>query len=246
MRLGLGAIGATALGICSFAISVWGMDERVVASFPWATPIVTVLPIVAVLSLVVALAFLFIDLVTNVVLAVLSSSVMIGRNIGSASVREEDLASICRIADKHIGGTTNLADTTKLYRHNKDAFRKVVDTRNNRILGYFCVLPLTKRGLERVHQRNLLEAPIEYACFARTFRHGPVAYIGGIAGEGLRGRGGAFGQLKHFILTKRIVEAYARPMTDDGLKLAKSNGFKPVDTNDTMSKGVYVFKVRDL
>ncbi|MBZ9890100.1 hypothetical protein LB559_19430 [Mesorhizobium sp. BR1-1-3] len=240
------AIVATAFSAFGLLLSLWGVDDRIIAKFPWSAPAVNLIPIASLtmLGLVFALfiVYLIVALISTIYIRTSSSL----QNVTSVACREEDLPKIRKIAESEIGQVSSEEDTLALYRRNKQAFRKIVDTKTHEIIGYFCILPLTSDGLDRVKNRNLLEPPIDVKCFAQKFRKGADVYIGGIAGVGPRGKAGAHEQLKLFIVNKNFVTAYARPMTKRGVALARENGFKPVSENDNLVTGVYAYKIRSI
>ncbi|WP_105436340.1 hypothetical protein [Neorhizobium tomejilense] len=239
------ALTASAFSTFVLVLSVWGVDDRIKTNFPKLAFLVDLLPIAAILTLLATFILFFLQIVESIVIWFRTSSSRI-QNITADTCKEQDLPALLSIANSHIGSVADLAETTRLYRHNKHAFKKIIDTRTQEILGYFCLFPLTEYGLERVTQRNLLQSPVDLACFATRFRKGNAAYIGGVAGIDRRGRAGALEQLRLYILQKNCMSAYARPMTKQGVKLARQYDFKPVAQNDRLIEGVYAFKMREI
>lgn len=246
MRTLIWAIVATCFSFFALLLSVWDLDDKIVAEFPWAQPFIAAVPLLAVLVLILVFILFISYLLIALITAIYTRSTSSLQNVTSVSCREDDLPRIREIAEQEIGQVTSIEDTLALYRRNKHSFRKIVDTKTHEIIGYFCVLPLTGKGVERVKERNLLAPPIDLSCFAERFKKGSDVYIGGIAGVGPRGKAGAHEQLKVFIINKNVFTAYARPMTKRGVALARENGFQPVSTDDKLIEGVYAFKVRAL
>lgn len=240
------ALIASLFSFFALLLSLWDIDDKVVSKFPEVEPIVVVVPYLAVVVLILVLVLFVFYLAEALYVAAMTRLPSALQNITSVTCREEDLPLIRQIAEREIGQVTSADDTLALYRQNKHSFRKIVDTKSHDVLGYFCVLPLTEKGVERVKERNLLSAPIDFSCFAKKFKKGSDVYIGGIAGVGARGKAGAHEQLKLFVVNKSVFTAYARPMTKRGVELAKENGFQPVSGDDKLVEGVYAYKVRSI
>jgi hypothetical protein len=221
------------------------VKDWIAAEFPAVAPYLFLLKYVGVVLLALLALLAVIELIGWIVEASVRLMPSTQANLALRPVKADDLPLIVEIANKQIGPQITLESTTKLYRHNPKSIRKIVNIKCSKTVGYFCVLPLTRKGEEQVKQRDLIGVEQDLSCFAKTFRkHSPV-YIGSIAAEGLRPRAGALELLKSYLISKEVTKAYARPATRHGVRLVKRHKFKAVSGFDRIEEGVYVIRAAE-
>ncbi len=225
-------------------MGMWDLDEKIGQAFPWTKPYLWLIPFVtfglAILLILTALVELFswwVELYYRLVPSVLS-------NVSVTLCQSDDLPKIVEIAKARIGTTMDLAKTQEIYNHNRRSIWKVRDNLTNEIIGYYCVLPLTARGEQKVKERDLLIGDMDKSCFAKTFRKGAPIYIGGVAGLTRKAGAAALEQLKALVIRLEATTAYAKPATTEGVRLVKRHGFVAVSDYDQVDIGVYVCRIR--
>lgn len=98
------------------------------------------------------------------------------------------------------------------------------------IQGYFCVIPLVESAALRIKTGEITAMGLSSNDIAGD--RASAIYLGGIAARGNIARGVCLGQLQEELA--RIfrvcgdVEVLTRPVTSDGLRLAKGYGFRPL------------------
>ena len=244
MRRGFGIAVATAFSLFAVALSIWDIDEDIAEAFPRAEPILPYVPYLAIALLLLLALFGLSRLGMAALYWVSNMRPSQLQNVSSCACREEDLEAVCNIAAMSIPGVLDLQKTQALYAHNPKFIHKVFDTQDHRIIGYFCVLPLTKKGVGKVKERDLMGDGMQVSYFTKRFAKKATVYIGGVAGIGNYVKAGAYEQLKQFLEKQNVYEAYTRPTTKDGVRLARQNKFEPVSGQDKLVAGVYAYKRR--
>ncbi len=232
--------------LLAFFVSAYGIEEKLASRFPSFKPYSYIIP----LGMFVVTGLFIFSLLSHLVISVIERIQRLRgtsfRNTAVSRCAFDDLPVIHKLASEKVEGVSTLAQTQALYNHNKDCFRKIVDVKTQEIIGYFCVIPLTARGVSQVESRNLLSGEIDFSHFAKRFGKGSSVYIGSIAGANRKGAAAAVEQLKLFLLNKDCIKAFARPMTSHGVRLVKTYGFDPVSTHDRIGAGVFVFRIRQI
>jgi hypothetical protein len=232
--------------LLAFFVSVYGIEEKLAAKFPAFAPYsFTITIAMAVITGLFVLSLFFHLIISGFerIQRIRGTSL---RNTTISKCAFTDLPDIHKLAAEKVGGVSDLQQTQLLYNHNKECFRKIIDVKTQAIIGYFCVIPLTNKGVSQVESRHLLSGNIDLDHFAKRFGKGSSVYIGSIAGANLKGAAAAVEQLKIFLLNKNCLKAYARPMTDHGVRLVKAHGFDPVSSHDRLESGVFVYKLRQI
>jgi hypothetical protein len=234
---------AVAAFLFATCLSLVDVQEWVAANFPWLSPFLPYLKWVAGILLVLLLVLTIIELVSWIFEAAARLLPSTQQNKTIRNVKFDELPEIVEIAKEHIGPDLSLEVAKQIYNHNKNAIKKVIDTRSCEIVGYFCVVPLTVKGEEKVKERDLVDGTDNLSCFAKRFTKRTPVYIGSVAGKGIRGRAATLELLKAFLISKEVSHAYARPATKHGVRLAKRYKFNAVNPHDKVELGVYVLKV---
>jgi hypothetical protein len=102
---------------------------------------------------------------------------------------------------------------------------------NEEIVGYFCVVPLTKRAENRLRAGDLRGSQFEERDIASGPGRCAAVYIGALVAEGKVARGNLTTLVHYELATrwrKRAARAYTRPVTPDGLRLARKYKFSAV------------------
>lgn len=236
---------ATLLFAVPFALTVWDIEDKISASYPALGPALGYLPIVAFGLLVMFIVIIMIELLgmaTQAFYRLLPSRLA---HMACKVARADDIPQIVAIAQKTMGDRITEENTRQLYNHNTKSIRKVVDTRNGSIVGYFCILPLTVNGQKNVMERDLIGDSLQVENFTKTFRPGSPVYIGSIAGINQKGKAATLELAQNLISTLDVPKAFTRPVTKDGVRIVKKFGFRPVSEHDPLTKEVYVMKIRD-
>lgn len=136
------------------------------------------------------------------------------------------------------------------YEKNPEIIQAVVKIKANRlgthqeIAGFFSIFPVTEEAKKLLERNELLGAAFaaRHICDPREV---PAAYyIGAIGGVGLRGRRATLFHLIGYmaaLLKRHSKLVFTRPMTDDGLRVARDYRFRPVRSDAVDPKNtVYV------
>jgi hypothetical protein len=105
-------------------------------------------------------------------------------------------------------------------------------------VGYFCVFPLNKSATLSVERGELDGSKITREHIASKFAAAAGLYIGAIAARQHGAKGCAIFELKQMLDWHRYRNCnriYAKAATEDGLRLLKKHGFRPLSGTD---KGV--------
>jgi len=237
---------AVFFALLAFLVSAYGVDDKLAQNYPSVAPYTFLIP----LAMLAVTGLMVLSLVVHLIISVFERLQRIwGTSLRNTTVSKcafADLPVIHRLATEKVGDVSDLAQTQALYNHNKDCFRKIVDVKTQAVIGYFCVVPLTNKGVTQVQERNLLSGTVDLDNFAKRFAKGSSVYIGSIAGANTKGAAAAVEQLKLFLMNKDCLKAFARPMTKHGVRLVKNYGFAPVSTHDRVETGVFVYKIRQI
>ena len=152
------------------------------------------------------------------------------------------LRSLLGFAKKFLGQVPTLKQVKELHNINPNAIwvvERVKENASSRItstktLGFFTILPLTEKAVRLVDDERL-DALHFTAEHIATPKHKQAAfYIGSIAAKGFRAKAEILGYVRG-----RVEEeskdgsgiVFTRPISKDGLRLAKKYGFQPVGDN---------------
>lgn len=152
--------------------------------------------------------------------------------------RRADLKLIFALCDELFDGeVSSLNLMKKWYRHNGDIFWVVERTRQRRgfketrLVGYFCIIPLTESAKDEVLADELPGTSFSLEHIASSPGQARAFYIGGVGANMWRARAPTLSYLKARI--QILIEQYdlpivTRPITEDGLRLAEKYDFYPV------------------
>ncbi len=236
---------ATLIFLFPVALSVWDIEEKISSKIPTLAPILSWVPYVSA-GLMGLLLFIFLlELLFWLKEAFSRWQPSTLRDVNSRPAKATDIPEIVRIAQKTIGPQITEENALQLYNHNPRCLHKVMDTKEGKIIGYFCLVPWTKKGEEKVYERDLISVDMDLDTFARKVRKSCSMYIGSIAGENSRGKAAALELAKTTLAKLEVNKAFTRPVTKDGVRLVKKYGFKPVGDHDELEPNVYVVKIRE-
>lgn len=237
----LAGIFCTASGV---TFSVWDLEEKILLKAPQLQAWLKYLP--EFLLFVGGLFLLFtVFWVCAFWAGVFRKLRLFGRrNVSVCECQSTDIDEISRIANEHIVGSTDQRKSMVLYNHCPKSFRKIIDTKSNKIIGYICLLPLTNKGEKQIENRDVLVGNLDTTYFAKRFRKGCSVYIAGMVGEKWAAKGAAIDFIRDELKKIGALKAYSRPVTKDGVRLLKGEGFQPVSEHDRVEADVYVFKAR--
>jgi hypothetical protein len=152
-------------------------------------------------------------------------------------VKRGELAEIRELSLRFVPQVPSLAQVQSVFEAGRRCFwfveltEKSRGSKKSRRVGFFSLLPLTAQAVA-LFERNSLDG----LRLDRTHICGPRAkpaglYIGGMGAAGFRARGWLVQHLRaridHFFEDGGTV-VFARPVTDDGLRIAQGIGFFPV------------------
>jgi hypothetical protein len=159
----------------------------------------------------------------------------------------EDLHDFC---EKHAGEHfATLESWRKRYDKNPDTFFMIKETRKKRfkttlsLVGAFTIIPVNESARELLERDELNAVTFSSTHIAAPSEKPAALYVSGVVGSSFRGRGYALSFLKDRLKTeleRGNSLVYTRPMTKDGLRLAKAHGFSPV--NPVINKADRIYK----
>ncbi|HWS55665.1 MAG TPA: hypothetical protein VN228_16115 [Pyrinomonadaceae bacterium] len=173
----------------------------------------------------------------------------------------EDLKAIHSFATEELGQVSDLQKMERWFQTNRQIFWIITDKsaqgpREKQLVGYYAVLPLNKEasdllGTEQIEGISL--APEHLIPYRRgRIRKTPASiYVGGIVSKkGPRVRHFVLGSLIGHLNQEKlngVKTVFSRPVTDDGLRLVKKYGFRPVSrfVNGYQMNHIYKFEFRD-
>lgn len=159
----------------------------------------------------------------------------------AGQAEELDLVEIRRLAVRFFGAKVSSLDRMKMWasRHpgifsvvtneRRNGSRKVVD-----IDGYFCALPLTKKGADELlaERCGINDLDADAICTPGAVPN--AVYVGAVASRDDTCKGAALQGLRSLVnrmaKSRSDVLVLARPVTPDGLRLARYFGLQPVRT----------------
>lgn len=237
---------ATLLFLFPVALSVWDIQEKIEEQAPSLGPYLGYVPWISFGLLALFVLLIALETIGLIIEAFYRLQPSTLANVASRPARAVDIPRIVGIAQGTMGARITEENTLLLYNHNSKCIRKVVDTRTDEIIGYFCILPLTVNGERSVMERDLINDDLDIGNFAKRFRRGVPVYIGSMAGVNTRGRAATLELAKVVLADLETSKAFTRPVTKDGVRLVKKFGFKPVNEHDALTSNVYVVKIREV
>lgn len=242
-------IGIIILGILG---ATWDLDEKIVELLPALEPVMGFVGMIFLSILFVVTLTIFISLVRWTLISVRDGKYADKgplrrrlQHFRCDDIRADDIPEVMSIYGSTTPGRTSLDVSNAVYGKCRKGWKKVIDVRNDEIVGYFIVLPLTKTGEDAIANREFGfhdKNAVDYFRQRHTSRGS--AYIGMVgAREGhTDAKAFAINRLKHFVNSGDYGRLYARAATDDGLRLLKAKGFKPVFPEDRMELDVMFVK----
>ncbi|HEY0022343.1 MAG TPA: hypothetical protein VGB24_05515 [Longimicrobium sp.] len=110
------------------------------------------------------------------------------------------------------------------------------------LVGFFTVVPVTMKAKQELEKNELRGFRIEPKHIVGP-REAPAAlYVSAIGAKGWRARENTLMALKGFLaaLASHVECIYTRPVTEEGLRLARQHGFKPVTRDQKPHETVFV------
>ncbi|MCF6444068.1 hypothetical protein [Nereida sp. MMG025] len=157
----------------------------------------------------------------------------------------DDIPDILKIYGATTDGRTSESVTRAIYGKCKKGWKKVIDIRTRKIVGYFVLLPLTRSGEQAIKEREFSFGSTKAVSWIRTSHSKNCAlYIGMLAAEPNNRQARAFviDRTAHFVNSGRYSRLFARPITKEGLRLVKSKKFSPYNEKDRPEMDVVFVK----
>lgn len=153
--------------------------------------------------------------------------------------KRRELPAIHRLAREFLGDEVSPIEVMQRWHgKNSSVFHLIVTLKRTsfeskkRMVGYCCMLPLTEIGVNKITAGEITGRDISIEYIASSRKECAAVYIGGIAAKGSKARAVLLAILrKEFASANRKWSGifYARPITRDGLRIAKKNGFVAID-----------------
>jgi hypothetical protein len=140
-----------------------------------------------------------------------------------------DLKAIAEIASDEFGDrSTSEEQTLRLHSLDEKIFTAVKDSKEQ-IVGYFCLVRLTRAGAEAVMRNDfhIATAAVEYIDTSTKRKYKQV-YIGAVYGRRQSSKMFALGSMINELTEMKPKLICARAATSDGLRVLKKYGFQPI------------------
>lgn len=147
---------ASILFLLPLSFSVWEIEAKLASEAPFLEPVLWLVPYISAGLLLLLIIFVTVEVAQYITEAVIRLQPSTLAHVAARSARSDDISEIVDIAQEQVGNQITESNTRQLYNHNKHCLTKVVVTRTNELLGFFCVLPLTANGEANVMRRNLI------------------------------------------------------------------------------------------
>jgi len=148
----------------------------------------------------------------------------------------EELHNFCeKYAGEHFA---TLESWRKRYDKHPGTFFILKETRKKRfkttirLVGAFTIIPVNESAQELLERDELSAVTFSPTHIAEPSQKAAALYISGVVGSSFRSKGVVLSFLKERLKTEQERGnslVYTRPMTNDGLRLAKAHGFSPVN-----------------
>jgi len=148
--------------------------------------------------------------------------------------KKSDISDICKLGRKLI--SNNHADESVLIKRverNRNIIKAFSD-HGNEIRGYYIIYPINKDADSRIFEGKVRNAKsLKESDLTKTIGAASAIYISMLAGEGRHAKALALYNLKRDLRkislnSKKVKKLYAKPASQDGLRLMKKYGFEPV------------------
>lgn len=229
----------TVFGALAFLFSVLDIDDKLAEMFPLLSgPLVYLkFVIVVVLGLLIFLGLVWLGVLVWELWQTRNSKLS---GLGAEPCLENELERIHTIASEHLTDVPSLDDTRSLYQHNKKSIMKIVDVRQGKaIVGYVVVLPLTKKGVEKIQSNTLSVMHDGLEIFGKKMPSNQDYYLGAAVAPNRLARAKAVKVVKEFCAWKKVRSIYSRPTTKLGLNALLNNDFELVHKDDKVEEGVF-------
>lgn len=175
-------------------------------------------------------------------------------NVGSGQLEE-----IYLFCNQVLGeGIASIERVRQWYGKNHDIFYLIYERKRrsfkqtNTLVGFFAVFPVTQQA-KRLLSKNQLKGTEFTADHIVARGHQPAAiYIGAVAARGFKAKERTLMALMGYVISlavRKKILVYTRPISKDGLRLAKQYGFEPVvqkaPSDKTKSDEAQMIFVRD-
>jgi hypothetical protein len=169
-----------------------------------------------------------------------------------AAVRPDQLQELYGFISGTLDGVAPYEVFRAWYDKNPEVIRAVVRERaypllrKRRVVGFYSLFPVSREARDLLSRNILKGTALEPAHILPKGRKPAALYIGAIGAKGRRGREATLqflmGQLASEV-ERRCSLVFTRPMTPDGLRLARKYGFREVEA-DTFDRSDTIY-VRD-
>jgi hypothetical protein len=160
------------------------------------------------------------------------------------SIRRDELRDLVPFYDRIIGGDRpSINDLKEIYNANNQVFRvreKVVQRgqrKKTTLVGFCTIVPMSLEAEALLAQEQLDGVRMNRAHILRPGRSPRIIYIGSIGGDGATAKAAVLNYVLGVIddcASRGVNRVYTRPVTQDGLRVARKYGFRPVK-NDVVA-----------
>lgn len=176
--------------------------------------------------------------INDCIARVMSNSERPRRKFDARPARGEELRVINELATKLFGqGVSNLQLMHDWWKVNPNVFwvlHRITSApgyRNQELVGYFCVLPVNDATRDQLREERITGATIPAAGIVPPAGHKGTVYIGAIAGTDRSSKASILLSLSTYLESLAALNGLlllARPVTDDGLRIAQQYEMEPV------------------
>ena len=157
------------------------------------------------------------------------------------AAKRDELQELVPFYDRVVGGDRpSINELKEIFNANNQVFRfleKVVKQghkKKTNILGFCTVVPMNRDSEALLEQEELNGLRMNKTHIVPPGRPSRTIYIGSIGGEGSKAKAAVLNYVLGLIddcAARGVQTIYPRPVTTDGLRVAKKHGFKPVNDN---------------
>lgn len=162
-----------------------------------------------------------------------------------------ELVELLKYAKNHVGQVPTLRTAKKIFKITPNAFyvaerqRALFGYKISRCVGMFSLLPLTRAAVSLLEDGNLDALRFTSEHIATSNDSTAALYVGTVIGDGKPVQGQVVAYLMSLIDQRArdgIAIVYTRPITNDGLKLARRYEFEPVEEGVPQNELGHVYK----
>jgi len=236
-KQGLKNLAVWCVTLGALMITICGVKDQFVTILRLPPVVLTLILIVGVLLILVATA---IGIILFLPLIIQHRSL---RTFEPVMAERGDLETLHEFCEKYMGSHfATLESWRKRHEKNPGTFFMVKEFRKGRfksqekLVGAFTIIPVTELARELLERGDLSAVTFSPQHVASPLEPAAALYISGLVGSNFKSRGFVLSYLVSRLRTEQGLGnhlLYTRPMTTDGLRLAKRYGFYPVNPTVT-------------